>query len=152
MNLFHDDFPCDVHVKFTPTFINLSAISCFSVHSRSHNGCCAIVITIALLTLCQACDRSSMQDTATFGKILIFCLCWVLQRGDTGDKNANAKQKWFEEKQKRKHAELERLGLDKSDMHRIETAEQVRISDTTDPVLSSACSVAPAAGAAVCHL
>lgn len=49
----------------------------------------------------------------------------MLQRGDTGDKNANAKQKWFEEKQKRKHAELERMGLDKSDMHRIETAEQV---------------------------
>ena len=54
----------------------------------------------------------------------------MLQRGDTGDKNANAKQKWFEEKQKRKHAELERLGLDKSDMHRIETAEQVRICHT----------------------
>ena len=51
----------------------------------------------------------------------------MLQRGESGDKNANAKQKWFEEKQKRKHAELERLGLDKSDMHRIETAEQVRM-------------------------
>lgn len=48
-----------------------------------------------------------------------------LQRGDTGDKNANAKKKWFEEKQKRKHAELERLGLDTTEMHRIETAEQV---------------------------
>lgn len=83
----------------------------------------------ALQTLCQACEGLSLQVTATFGKILIFFLCWVLQRGDTGDKNANAKQKWFEEKQKRKHAELERLGLDKSDMHRIETAEQVRISD-----------------------
>lgn len=56
---------------------------------------------------------------------LISCMDWLLQRGDTGDKNANAKQKWFEEKQKRKHAELERLGLDKTDMHRIETVEQV---------------------------
>ena len=63
-------------------------------------------------------------------RVFIRCLCWVLQRGDTGDKNANAKQKWFEEKQKRKHAELERLGLDKSDMHRIETAEQVRTFNT----------------------
>ena len=52
-------------------------------------------------------------------------LTWRLQRGDTGDKNANAKQKWFEEKQKRKHAELEKLGLDTTEMHRIETAEQV---------------------------
>lgn len=60
--------------------------------------------------------------TTSFIKCII---SWVPQRGDTGDKNANAKQKWFEEKQKRKHAELERLGLDKSDMHRIETAEQV---------------------------
>lgn len=67
------------------------------------------------------------------------CLCWVLQRGDTGDKNANAKQKWFEEKQKQKHAELERLGLDKSDMHRIETAEQVCTSKLTASASISAC-------------
>lgn len=53
---------------------------------------------------------------------------WHLQRGDTGDKNANAKKKWFEEKQKRKHAELEKLGLDTTEIHRIETAEQVDIN------------------------
>lgn len=76
-----------------------------------------------------------LQDNTIVMRVFIRCLCWVLQRGDTGDKNANAKQKWFEEKQKRKHAELERLGLDKSDMHRIETAEQVRISNATVLIL-----------------
>jgi len=64
-------------------------------------------------------------------------LCWHVQRGDTGDKNANAKQKWFEEKQKRKHAELERLGLDTTEIHRIETAEQVGLH----PVLQDGMSV-----------
>ncbi|DBA76983.1 hypothetical protein WJX77_003955 [Trebouxia sp. C0004] len=49
------------------------------------------------------------------------------QRGETGDKNANAKKKWFEEKQKRKHAELEKLGLDTTEIHRIETAEQAEL-------------------------
>lgn len=73
----------------------------------------------------QVYDPPFLQDCAAVWRLLSICLWWVLQRGDTGDKNANAKQKWFEEKQKRKHAELERLGLDKSDMHRIETAEQV---------------------------
>ena len=50
-----------------------------------------------------------------------------MQRGEgtEGEKNANAKKKWFEEKQKRKHAELERLGLDTTETHRIESAEQV---------------------------
>ncbi len=57
-----------------------------------------------------------------------------LQRGDTGDKNANAKKKWFEEKQKRKHAELEKLGLDTTEIHRIETAEQVDITAPLRPV------------------
>ena len=53
-------------------------------------------------------------------------MVWLQKgQGDQGDKNANAKKKWFEEKQKRKHAELERLGLDTTEMHRIETAEQV---------------------------
>lgn len=60
---------------------------------------------------------------------------WHLQRGDTGDKNANAKKKWFEEKQKRKHAELEKLGLDTTEIHRIETAEQVDITASLRPVL-----------------
>ncbi len=79
----------------------------------------------ALQTFHQVYDWPFLQDHAPVWRLLIICSCGVLQRGDTGDKNANAKQKWFEEKQKRKHAELERLGLDKSDMHRIETAEQV---------------------------
>ncbi len=57
-----------------------------------------------------------------------FDFFWHLQRGDTGDKNANAKKKWFEEKQKRKHAELEKLGLDTTEIYRIETAEQVGIT------------------------
>lgn len=91
-----------------------------------------------------------LQDSAAVREYSSSLLCWVLQRGDTGDKNANAKQKWFEEKQKRKHAELERLGLDKSDMHRIETAEQVRDThDDTDTLLLLDCRTAPAAGAAV---
>lgn len=58
------------------------------------------------------------------------CQLLCLQRGEgtEGEKNANAKKKWFEEKQKRKQAELERLGLDTTETHRIESAEQVRFS------------------------
>ncbi|KAG2496151.1 hypothetical protein HYH03_005753 [Edaphochlamys debaryana] len=39
------------------------------------------------------------------------------------DKSAGAQRKWFEEKQKRKAEELERLGLDPTQAHRLETAE-----------------------------
>ena len=67
-------------------------------------------------------------------------LCRLQRGGDTGDKNANAKKKWFEEKQKRKHAELERLGLDTTEMHRIETAEQVRACNCTACLLDLQCS------------
>ena len=66
-----------------------------------------------------------VQNARTFSDSV-----WHLQRGDTGDKNANAKKKWFEEKQKRKHAELEKLGLDTKELHRIETAEQAGITAT----------------------
>ena len=48
MNLFHDDFDRDVHLDFAPSFINLSAIFCFSEYSNSQNGCCAVVITKGL--------------------------------------------------------------------------------------------------------
>ncbi len=72
------------------------------------------------------CVGSMVISIPPFTECLEFLdFVWYLQRGDTGDKNANAKKKWFEEKQKRKHAELEKLGLDTTEIHRIETAEQV---------------------------
>ena len=63
-----------------------------------------------------------------------------LQRGEgtEGEKNASAKKKWFEEKQKRKHTELERLGLDTTETHRIESAEQVRIASLQSAMQSLA--------------
>ena len=38
------------------------------------------------------------------------------QQAPDGSDKASEKRKWFEEKQKRKEAELERLGLDKKDV------------------------------------
>lgn len=46
-----------------------------------------------------------------------------LQRGEKGDDQGNAKRKWFEEKQKRREEELQRLGLPAAEIHRIQTAE-----------------------------
>ena len=43
------------------------------------------------------------------------------------DKSTNAQRKWFEERQKRKAAELQRLGLDPSQGHRLETLEQAEM-------------------------
>mmetsp|Transcript_29203 Transcript_29203/g.64548 ORF Transcript_29203/g.64548 Transcript_29203/m.64548 type:complete len:498 (-) Transcript_29203:188-1681(-) len=40
------------------------------------------------------------------------------------ESTASAKRKWYEEKQKRKEEELQRLGLNPTEMHRIETVEQ----------------------------
>ena len=46
-----------------------------------------------------------------------------LQRGEKGEDQGNAKRKWFEEKQKRREEELQRLGLPAAEIHRIQTAE-----------------------------
>ena len=46
-----------------------------------------------------------------------------LQRGEKGEDQGNAKRKWFEEKQKRREEELQRLGLPAVEIHRIQTAE-----------------------------
>ncbi|GFR39622.1 hypothetical protein Agub_g86 [Astrephomene gubernaculifera] len=40
-----------------------------------------------------------------------------------GDNSAGAQRRWYEEKQKRRAEELERLGLDPTQAHRLETAE-----------------------------
>eukprot|EP00891_Asterochloris_glomerata_P007687 jgi/Astpho2/7687/Aster-02569 len=45
------------------------------------------------------------------------------QRGEKVDDQGNAKRKWFEEKQKRREEELQRLGLPAAEIHRIQTAE-----------------------------
>ena len=43
------------------------------------------------------------------------------------DKSTSSQRKWFEEKQKRKADELQRLGLDSSHGHRLETLEQAEM-------------------------
>eukprot|EP00798_Chlamydomonas_sp_ICE-L_P013268 gene13268-19110_t len=43
------------------------------------------------------------------------------------DQGPSAQRKWFEDKQKRKAEELERLGLDETHAHRIETAETAEL-------------------------
>ncbi|GAX82144.1 hypothetical protein CEUSTIGMA_g9572.t1 [Chlamydomonas eustigma] len=43
------------------------------------------------------------------------------------DSSTSSKRKWFEEKQKRKEEELQRLGLDPSQSHRLDTVEQAEL-------------------------
>lgn len=50
--------------------------------------------------------------------------------GQEGDDSNAAKRKWFEEKNKRQEEELKRLGLDKSQAHRLQTAEQAELQNT----------------------
>ncbi|EFJ44934.1 hypothetical protein VOLCADRAFT_64247 [Volvox carteri f. nagariensis] len=45
------------------------------------------------------------------------------QKVGTGESGGDDKRRWYEEKQKRRAEELERLGLDPSQAHRLETAE-----------------------------
>jgi pre-mRNA-splicing factor SYF2 len=47
--------------------------------------------------------------------------------GPVSDSSTNAKRKWFEEKKKKKDAELERLGLTEKDSHRLESIEHASL-------------------------